>query len=99
VEVRVPPVAPPRPHARRLPRGGHEPPQRVVLSDARAQRVEARVGEEKPERGRRRGRGVAGEHVQEVLGPADVHRQRRRAAVGVAGAAGGGGRRGHGAAV
>jgi len=99
VEVGVPPVAPPRPSARRRPRLRHEPPQRVVLGDARAQRVEARVGEDQPERRRRRGRGVAGEHVQEVLGPADVHRQRRRAAVRVAVAARGGGRRRRGAAV
>uniref|UniRef100_A0A0A9F268 Uncharacterized protein n=1 Tax=Arundo donax TaxID=35708 RepID=A0A0A9F268_ARUDO len=88
--VEIPLVVPPGPVARRLPRGGHEPPQRVVLGDARAQRVQTRVGDEERERGVRRRRGVADEGVEEVRGLADVHGHGDRGAVGVAAAAGGG---------
>lgn len=88
--MEVPLVVPPGPVAGRLPRGRHEPPHRVVLGDARAQRVDARVGDEERERGLRRRRGVADERVQEVRRLADVHGQRDRAPVGVAGAARGG---------
>jgi len=86
--VEVPLVVAPGPVTRRLSRGGHEAAERVVLGDARAQRVEARVGDEQRERGLGRGRGVADERVEEVRGLAHVHGERHRAAVRVAAAPG-----------